>query len=255
MKKYAFILIISILLGCCKDEPNCTPNMETKAYFEGYNTERLKDWIDIRYPLIETDTNWRWMTFVAKDIENAISYKWIIGAEEIENQSTVTRNGFPLNTPIPIALIVKKTPNKACFPNDDGIDTLTKSYYFTDKRARFYRTNGTFLTIRGSYEHKPKDTLTIRMTTNKSFDNNDIDTIYDFPCIGDKILYEPEKNAYNSFYGNAGIGGQKYKCDTLTRFSFSYKKTGNGVYMKYFKIKKKPTDPLDSVIFHGYELY
>jgi hypothetical protein len=253
MKKYTLILTISILLGCCKDEPECSSSMETKAYFEGYNTENLKLWQEIKYPLIENDTNWAHMTFVAKNIENATYYKWIIGAEEIENTPTVFRQGFPRNVLVPITLIVKKTPNKNCFPNDDGIDTLTKTYYFTDKQRRWYREDGSYLYFRGSFSHKPMDSFTFYLSADRGIRINRMDTIYDFPCKGDKMMHYLGENKYNSFIGQTNVYGQLYKCDTLSRFYFSYLKNGNGVYMKYFT-KRLGSQVYDSIIFNGYQI-
>lgn len=55
------------------------------------------------------------------------SYKWYIGSEVLETQE-VTRF-FGTSTEgltVPITLVHKKKPNKICFPNDDGIDSIVK---------------------------------------------------------------------------------------------------------------------------------
>jgi hypothetical protein len=260
MKKYAFVLIISVLLGCCKDEPDCSTSMETKAYFEGYNTENLKLWQEIKYPLIENDTNWAHMTFVAKNIENATYYKWIIGSEEIENTPTVFRQGFPRDVPVPITLIVKKTPNKICFPKDDGIDTLTKTYYFTDKQRRWYREDGSYLYFRGSFSHKPMDSFTFYFSADRTFRINRLDTLFDYPCKGSKHLMNIVGSKYNSFQGSCGYSEDKLICptDSIYLYNFSYAKTGNKVVITSYNGKNGVFFPergiYDSVIFNGYQI-
>ncbi len=245
-----FIFIIySMLNSCCKNEPDCTSSHETKASFNGYNTSNLELWKQINYPLIENDTNWSHMTFVADDIADATYYKWIIGAEEIENTPIVFRQGFPLNMPVSIQLVVKKSPNKICFPNDDGIDTLTKTYYFTDKERRWYRPDGSYLYFRGSFTHKPKDSFTIYFSADKDKRLNRMDTIFDFPCKGSKIMHFLGQNKYNSFEGQANVDGNKFVCDTMYRFYFSYLRNGNGIYIKATRKEFK-----DSMIFMGYQI-
>jgi len=156
---------------------------------------------------------------------------------------------FPLNVPVPISLIVRKNPNKSCYPKDDGIDTLTKIYYFTGKDVRWYRADGSYLYFRGSFAKKPKDSFTFHISADRDLRINRFDTLFDYPCKGDKILYYMDRTKYNSFFGRTNIGGQKYVCDTIHNFFFSYLKTGNGVYMKsYIKLGR------DSVVFNGYQI-
>ena len=254
MKHSKHILFLSsifclLFYGCCKDEPSCDGIKETKAYFEGYNLNdnHLRN---PHYPRIENDTNFSYMTFVAFDVEDAIYYKWIIGAEEIENQPMVYRSGFPRNVWIPITLIVQKKPNTACFPKDDGIDTITKSYIFTDNKWRWYREDGSYLYCRGSFAHKPNDSFTFYFSTDKYKKNFDYDTIYDFPCKGAKSLwYWFGESNYNSINGSCGISDNIWKCDTVYPFYFSYKKNGNEVYLKCFFKNRK-----DSFVFNGYQV-
>lgn len=255
MKKiFNFFLFLSFLsfvyIGCCKD-PDCSGAKETKAYFEGYNTGEYN--IYPNYPYVETDTNWSHMTFVAKDIADATYYKWIIGREELENQPIVYREGFPRNEPIPITLIVHKKPNKECFPNDDGIDTLIKTYYFTDKDWRWYKVNAK-TTYRGSFAHKPMDTFEFTIhysdiTTNK------LDTLYNYPCKGDKMLmYKDNYIKYNYFHGNLAVDGQKFVCDSLKAIYFSYSKTGNSIIVRHYKYSITEQYPKEYYIFKGYPI-
>lgn len=56
------------------------------------------------------------------------NYLWVLGAETISTQS-FSRTLFPQGTWINVTLMVKSKPNTACFPNDNGMDTLTKRFY------------------------------------------------------------------------------------------------------------------------------
>jgi hypothetical protein len=191
------------------------------------------------------------MTFVAFDIADAISYKWIIGAEEIENQPMVYRSGFPRNVWIPITLIVQKKPNTACFPKDDGIDTITKSYIFTDNKWRWYREDGSYLYCRGSFAHKPNDSFTFYFSTDRDIKNSDFDTIFDFPCKNDKIIFKIRQQNYNSLQLACGVFGQKYQCDSITNAYFSFNR--NAVYFKAYSYRRS-INKLVSLIFNGYQI-
>jgi hypothetical protein len=61
------------------------------------------------------------------DIKNAISYEWQVGSNSII-QTTKDFGLYFSDTigTIPVRLIVHAKPNKICFPNDDGVDTLVK---------------------------------------------------------------------------------------------------------------------------------
>jgi len=66
------------------------------------------------------------VTFSA--FEDDAQYEWTIGAETI-TQKSFSRTSFPGGAIIPVRLIVKKTPNKECFPDDDGCDTVIRYLY------------------------------------------------------------------------------------------------------------------------------
>lgn len=74
-----------------------------------------------------TDTTFSEKTVRFTALEEGASYKWYMGSE-IVNQKQVKRyfsSSFD-NQILPITLVVKKKPNKICFPNDDGYDSITK---------------------------------------------------------------------------------------------------------------------------------
>ena len=74
-----------------------------------------------------TDTTFSEKTVRFTALETGATYKWYMGSE-IVNQKQLKRyfsTAFS-NQVLPITLVVKKKPNKICFPNDDGYDSITK---------------------------------------------------------------------------------------------------------------------------------
>lgn len=66
--------------------------------------------------------------FTAKE-EKALKYTWLLGSEIINSRSFYRSfYTFPEGK-FNVTLIVDKEPHKACFPNDDGKDTIKKTFY------------------------------------------------------------------------------------------------------------------------------
>lgn len=108
--------------------------------------------------------------FVQKDVDTAMrnaiefeapegfdKYTWLIGAETIQDR-IFSRGGFPQGQSTPITLIVEKTPNRRCFPDDDGIDTLTRYLYITENHICSTLIRGKF---EGYFEHQPNTKRTV----------------------------------------------------------------------------------------------
>jgi hypothetical protein len=97
-----------------------------------------------------TDTIYSEKTVRFTALEDGATYKWYMGSE-IVNQKQLKRyfsTAFS-NQVLPITLVVKKKPNKICFPNDDGYDSITKflsvksdlsETVFLEGAFRFYST-------------------------------------------------------------------------------------------------------------------
>jgi hypothetical protein len=106
------------------------------------------------------------VSFRAK-IDDA-EYKWYIGVEELD-QREVNRY-FPeqlAGQSIPITLVVKKDPNKICFPNDDGYDSIVKFMNVYD-RCDTNHLEGNFRIA----EIGTKDSFDIKLDIRGRFDNN-----------------------------------------------------------------------------------
>ena len=130
----AFLLIVSAVLmeqcKCkqCEDPTNpecsnydpCLGVAKTSADFK--IEERTGSY------WVETDTVERYSRVRFTALQEADSYRWLIGADEF-NEKSFTLSNFPYNSWIGVTLILKRTPNKACHPNDNGIDTVYRRFY------------------------------------------------------------------------------------------------------------------------------
>ncbi len=144
-----FFLITLLVLSCsrCKEEdctdstnPDC-PNYVAPVDPCAGKTEVSADFvIEERISIIgdgefiSTDTTLKERNIRFRAItEGAVEYKWYIG-NEIINQQIVTRffSSQWTGSNIPITLVVRKIPDTACFPNDDGYDSITKVFHISD---------------------------------------------------------------------------------------------------------------------------
>jgi hypothetical protein len=136
MKKQITFLVLLALVGAfvlllegCGDEPQnpCKELNPVSANFEIREAQQL-DYPD-GYKPIDADTIVTdWVEFTARE-ENAY-YVWNLGRETITTKS-FKRFGFPRGQSIEVSLKVTKNPNKACFPQDDGIDSAKRTFYVT----------------------------------------------------------------------------------------------------------------------------
>ena len=113
----------------------CDCATEVSAEFKmeeyGWSTERLS----------ETDTMYGGNNLLFTALDSTADYTWYIGAEVITERSFYRNfDASLIGQTLPMHLVVKKTPNKTCFPNDDGYDSITK--YITvvafEGGAQFY---------------------------------------------------------------------------------------------------------------------
>ncbi|HHB79806.1 MAG TPA: hypothetical protein ENK85_11290 [Saprospiraceae bacterium] len=103
----------------------------------------------------DTDTI-RMLRVAFTALEEDAKYTWKIGSETLHTQ-TVVRSHFPVHEVVPITLIVEKEPNSLCFPDDDGIDTLTR-FLYTVKPSY---DSIFFDDFHGYLEGNPQDTFTV----------------------------------------------------------------------------------------------
>jgi len=78
-------------------------------------------------------------------IEKDAEYKWFIGLDvEVEKETFKNFGSQWIGSTIPITLVVKKEPNLICFPDDDGYDSITKTFNIYDECHEPYLLEGTF---------------------------------------------------------------------------------------------------------------
>jgi hypothetical protein len=134
MKKYKTLLVLTIttlvvLLACKKEKPELNPAAdpcacasEVTADFDILERNNL----DVNF-FTKTDhiLSNRRAYFKAK--EDDAEYTWYLGLDIEETQETFRFfDNTWIGSTIPITLVVKKEPNKVCFPDDDGYDSVVK---------------------------------------------------------------------------------------------------------------------------------
>lgn len=144
------IVLIGIS-GCgCDDptDPSCDnydpcffekqkPNLDFDIYqtFLGRNQPFfLGDTILTGYP-----------AYFEANTEDGISYEWWYGIDTVTTEENNIQINFSLsdstlliNNPVPITLVVEYEPNRECYPNHTGRDTITKYIYFRMRRDAAY---------------------------------------------------------------------------------------------------------------------
>lgn len=165
-----------------------------------------EDWI-----YYDTDTVCTYRIKLTANEKDAISYRWKIGTDT----TTFTQQSFTIRFPytyvstlspknISVTLVVNKTPNKLCLPNDDGIDTVTRIIHFVnDTGGNLIK--GYFV---GQWDNNPVNSDTIII--------NQYDSVQTFTgaYIHGKCIYgiTPKYETTNiSWKGCLSDGGQGYR--------------------------------------------
>jgi hypothetical protein len=151
-----FAMLLLFVWACRKEKPEfdlsdkdpCSCASEVSAEFV------IEEWAkNFGEPIWdETDTCNRvaTMRFTAKE-ENA-TYKWYVGSEILSGRSVSrTFDEQWVGYTIPITLVVTKTPNNTCFPNDDGYDSITKSFYISEYPIYDYPNDEIYHPTEGAY--------------------------------------------------------------------------------------------------------
>ncbi|MFN7312841.1 MAG: hypothetical protein ACK5UI_05095 [Bacteroidota bacterium] len=169
-----FILMSSMALQSCKDDecqdprnPDCdnyNPCIDAQATSAAF-TIKEASYVDIIEPeltdfLMDTDSCYMNSVFFEATQHDADSFIWQVGSEIEPRYGKRINVQFPDNlrgTNFNVRLIVKRKPNTRCFPNDDGIDTVMRRFYF----VRFNEPLSWEGTYYGSDDDKPDSMYTI----------------------------------------------------------------------------------------------
>ena len=139
MKKIIILILLGIsLYGCKKDCTRCTDptNIFCENYDSCYGEKPVTADFQIKqFSLFlphQFDENEgivfgrARLKFVPK--EGGAKYTWKLGRETITDSSFYREFYKTPYGEYQVTLMVEKEPNKRCFPNDDGKDTLTKTF-------------------------------------------------------------------------------------------------------------------------------
>ncbi len=125
--KIVFVSILLVFLSSCNNDDKvitdpCAGLKPITA--EIVISERVKDTI------IHSDTVIYYRPVQFSSPRKYDSYEWKIGYDDrtFSDSSVVLNFREPFGE-LPIRLIVKSRPDTECFPEDDGIDTLEKTFY------------------------------------------------------------------------------------------------------------------------------
>ena len=156
MKSFKIILTLATVflatfLACKKEQPDfnkdpqdpCACASEVSADFDilERHTQLASSEIIITDHVLGAGS--KQVRFRAK--EEDAEYKWYIGADIECDRETFKNFGIQwVGSTIPITLVVKKEPNTICFPEDDGYDSITKTFNIYDECHEPYLLEGTF---------------------------------------------------------------------------------------------------------------
>jgi len=220
MKKIIIIttlVITALIFACKKQQPQmsediknpCDCATEVSAEFKMEETGKYQGSLEPMYKT-ETDTMYSESPLLFTALEKDAEYTWYIGAEVItEKKFWRFFNSTLIGQTLPMTLVVKKKPNKICFPNDDGYDSITKYITVVDGTHLFTTPNH----FEGTY----------RLSDTASVDSIDviIDFDNDYNGDGQQVVF------YNIGLWNGGL--ESY----ASPYALTYKQlwlAGNGCF-------------------------
>ena len=156
---YLLFFTLAFLSSCHKDQailPNglngcdCAHEVSAEFYIEEMTTPNPNF---VKYT--DTDTIYADKNVRFRAKENDAEYTWYIGAEVLTTQE-VTRyfSSATAGQTITVSLVVKKNPNTICFPNDDGKDSLSRTFFIVPAFDSFDFYNNPQPRIEGAYRMK-----------------------------------------------------------------------------------------------------
>lgn len=212
--KNIFLKLITALLiipFACNPKEEIAPINPCAGQKEGKAAFTIKEatYQDIIDPistdfLMDTDSVYFSSVYFEALQQDADSFIWQIGTEPEPRYGKQVNIEFPdmlRGTTFKIRLIMKRKPNTRCFPNDDGVDTVTRNFYF----MRFNEPlswEGTYL---GSDDDKPDSMFTIVLGhTYDATEKENFTKIFGIPrgCTDTINEFNNERNVH---YKNIGF--------------------------------------------------
>lgn len=267
MKKSYFLCLCLVagawaasLLGCKKEPCKDVSNPACENYDPCYG----KKPVSAEFDILEVTANGNSIairpgkdTFIATYLQFVASepnatYEWRIGSKIYTQQSfELNFSTAPANIPIYITLKVKKQPNQGCFPDDDGVDSITRRIVpMGYKEYAFHR-------YHGYRDNNPQDTFTFSIRLDSSTYETVFDNFHNTQCVTAGIALWNRN--YHGF--DFGQGEGTSNCGGPTgHLSFDPKQNGNRSevhidYTVYVSYSKPPYDfTRVKHTFTGYQL-
>jgi len=259
-----FWALANLMLNSCKKcqdprNPDCenyNPCIDAKATSAAF-TIKEAPYTQIIEPrltdfLMDTDSVYFSSVFFEARQQDADSFIWQIGTETQPRYGKQVNVVFPDNlrgTSFNIRLIVKRKPNTACFPNDDGIDTLTRRFYF----VRFNEPLSWEGTYYGSDDDKPDSMYTIVL--GHSYDeaeDEDILKVFGIPRGCKDTVNQWISNRFIT-YKNVSFRKTGYYCDGKTMQNII---RNNNQYIISYSVAmwENNTDKRVDKLFRGFKI-
>jgi hypothetical protein len=154
MKLNILLLLVLLLYVSCKDD--CKNQTSTSADFD---IETLfSDFTKDEYINVVNDTVRKGATVRFKAKDSTATYEWQLGTDPRKFTNQTVSLEFDVEETIQVRLIVKKAIDKQCFPNDDGIDTVQKSFVVVDQT---FAPIGVGQVLEGSVTSRPTEVFQI----------------------------------------------------------------------------------------------
>lgn len=131
MKIFKSLLFLTVVATVgiqskCKKDPDPNPCLDSSPFKADFTLGEM-----IGDSLVATDTL-TYYRMTARAVAKYSSIKWQIGSDprSFDNQQEVGLNfgGATIGQTFVVRMIATGVANTACFPNDDGIDTVTKQF-------------------------------------------------------------------------------------------------------------------------------
>jgi len=170
-------------LSTVKDPCDCAKEVSADFVIEEVNA-----WGYLWEKSTETDTMYSKRSGRFTAIEDDASYTWYIGNEILTTKEVVRYfNETTEGQNVSVVLVLKKEPNLTCFPNDDGYDSIVKSFYVTDKKPVI---DSSFM-LEGTFRFKElnrQDSVDITFDFRKTLTTSFIIDSYNFDANGSNSI-------------------------------------------------------------------
>lgn len=187
----------------CENYNPCWDAEEVNAGFKVFETYSFPvPYSEKWYNIYETDTFHNIAIFKA-DCDDC-EYTWLIGSGIYNTREVYLRFfSLPALSQVEITLIVKKSPNKKCFPNDDGVDTFSKIVMIGKSETNnFFKTRPSLSLPQLNFQHNfpelgPQNFL---------ISYNLVDSLASiYNTVVENLLFQNDR-----YIVNAGNGGSKH---------------------------------------------